>query len=152
MPLDATAARKYIRAEYGIDVDDDDPVLAPYMLTQLGFEHLEPEFRELAAKVATDIVNNSVVVLEQAHGSIVKVGQQVASMQGAMKATVEAAEKAERLNAMLDEKIAALDERLARSDEIAKEATKAAHTCNQAVVALTSGLLKVQTKGGFWKK
>lgn len=169
MPLDATAAKKFVRAEYGVDADEDDPVLAPYMLTALGLEHLKPEFREMGAEIASKIILHSNGVLEKAHGSIADVGRQVASMQDAMKVTVDAAEKAERLNAMLDdktaamsamldvrlaaldEKMTALDERLNTTATLAHKMTEMADKTVQAVVALTKGLLKVQPKS-FWKK
>ena len=149
--LKIAEAHQFLRAHFDIDVNDDDVLIAQYMLAQLAHENLKPEFREMGADIAMGIVRNSNGILEKSHASMVDAAEHIGKMREAMNVTIQAAEKAERLNAMLDEKIAALDERLAQSDEIAKEATKAARTCNQAVVALTSGLLKVRSRS-FWKR
>lgn len=158
MALDLEDARKFLRSEFNFDVADDDPILMSYMLGQLSLDHMEPQLREVASKVATDVVLNSHDVLEKAHGSIVKVADHVAGMQEAMKVTIHAAEKAQRLHDMLDEKLAALDEKIAafdarivQTDALAQKMTKSASGTTQAVVALTSGLLKIQPRS-IWKR
>jgi len=163
MPLDKAEALRFIRADFGLKVNEDDPMIASYLLAQLALEHMKPEFREVGSKIATDIVLNSHDVLKKSHGSLVEVSNHIAAMQGAMKSTIQAAEKAEHLNAMLDEKtaamsamfdekIATLNERLDRTDTLTHKMTEMADKTVQAVVALTSGLLSVKTKGGFWNK
>jgi len=149
--LNKEEALAFLREHYDMDVDEDDILVITYLLGELSLKNLQHHFRETGADIAMGIVRNSNGILEKSHASMVDAAEHIGKMREAMNATIQAAEKAERLNAMLDEKIAALDERLAQSDEIAKEATKAARTCNQAVVALTSGLLKVQSRS-FWKR
>lgn len=159
--LDKTDALAFLRRHFDMDVDEDDVLVVVYLLGELSQKNLEESNRDVGSKVATDIVLNSNDVLEKAHTAIVEVSNHVAAMQGAMKATIQAAEKAERLNAMLDEKttamsamfdekIAALDERLDRTSTLAQQMTKMADKTVQAVVALTSGLLKIQPKS-IWK-
>jgi len=165
MPLDPEDARKLLRAEFNLDVADNDPLLAPYMLGQLSLDHMKPELEEMGAEVAAGIIQNSKGVLEKSHASLVEVATQVATMKDAMKVNVEFAEKSERLNDMLDEKFAtfdkkfttldekftALDERIDRTEALAKKMTEMADKTVQAVVALTRGLLKIQPKS-MWKK
>jgi len=161
--LDKSDAQAFLRQNFDMDVEPNDVLVVMYMLGELSQKNLKESNREVGSKIATDVVLNSHDVLKNSHGSLVEVSNHIAAMQEAMKSTIQAAEKAETLNAMLDEKtaamsamfdekIAALDERLDRTSKLAHKMTEMADKTVQAVVALTSGLLSVKTKGGFWKK
>jgi len=166
--LDKTDAQAFLRQHFDMDVEDDDVFVVMYMLGGLAQNNLRESNQLIGSEIAAKIISHSNGVLEKAHGSIVKVGKDVESTRDAMKATIHAVEKAERLNGLLDEKtaamsamldakldaldekMAALDERLDTTAALAERMTRMADKAEQAVVALTKGLLKIQPKS-IWK-
>ena len=166
--LDKTDAQAFLRQHFDMDVEDDDVFVVMYMLGGLAQNNLRESNQLIGSEIAAKIISHSNGVLEKAHGSIVKVGKDVESTRDAMKATIHAVEKAELLNGLLDEKtaamsamldakldaldekMAALDERLDTTAALAERMTRMADKAEQAVVALTKGLLKIQPKS-IWK-
>jgi len=165
MPLDRDEARRFLRAEFGLDVAPDDPVLAPYLLAQLGLDRLEPEIGKIAGaaiEIATEAAvekidaaadassEKALAAITEAHDALAETAARILGLRDGMVAMLEASERTKVLNDMIDQKIAALDgnfeerinalgESMDAMNTMVDTMNESAARMDQAVVALSKG-------------
>lgn len=115
-----------------MDVPDDDPLIAMYLLTQLGLDHLEPRIAAIASSAGAKAATEAVRGIAEAQAVLADTAQRIAGLKDGMIATLEAAGQLKGLNETLDEKIAALEVK-------AEAVSSAGQRIEQAVVALAAG-------------
>lgn len=148
--LDRTRAQAFLRANFDMDVPDDDPLVALYMMMEMSLDHLRPQIEAAALAASTDATGKAVEGIVDAREVLADTARRLGALREPMIATHEAAERTRVLNETIDRNIAVLDERIkameaghaermadidGRIDTLADVADRV----EKAVVALTAG-------------